>query len=358
MVLRVADIRTYLRNDMNILLTGRHGSGKTSILKQACELEKLRVKFFNAATMDPYLELIGIPNPNTDTNSFQMMTPSNGVTDAEVIFIDEPNRAPDNSVVNALFELVQFGSVNGVKLPNFKCVVAAVNPAGEENYQVMEMDKAFIDRFDLVVESDASPDMAYFRSRFGEDVAKALISWHRNLPKDNEHYISARRLEIIGNVWTKIHTRVALDAAMPPNARFNVGQLHMDLTNAEKPKNTTTARKSIPLNSSMTVAKILDDAKNNVKGPQLNRQMQAMGMDNFVESFTTGISLKDQVDFLVRLTSGAGAYRFVSLNEKLLKAVKSSVLQKFLLSMSRDSIPSVRQKSKSIKLVLQQYGMI
>lgn len=75
MVLRVADIRTYLRNDMNILLTGRHGSGKTSILKQACELEKLRVKFFNAATMDPYLELIGIPNPNTDTNSFQMMTP-------------------------------------------------------------------------------------------------------------------------------------------------------------------------------------------------------------------------------------------------------------------------------------------
>lgn len=358
MALRVADIRTYLRNDMNILLTGRHGSGKTAILSKACDLEKLRVKFFNAATMDPYLELIGIPNPNTESNSFQMMTPSNGVTDAEVIFIDEPNRAPDNSVMNALFELVQFGSVNGVKLPNFKCVIAAMNPAGEENYQVMEMDKAFIDRFDLVVESDASPDLTYFVSKFGKDIGNALVKWHKHLPKDNEHYISARRLEIIGNVWTKIHTRVALDAAMPPNARFNVGELHKELMRAENPSSTTAARTSISLDSSVTVVQILNDAKRGLKASHLNRQIRAMGVSNFAGSFTTTVSEKDQANFLVSLTNGVGADRFVIFNEKLLTAVDPAVLRTFMLEMSRNNTLSFRRKGKNIQSVMRSKGIM
>lgn len=323
MAVKVSDMRTYIKNDMNILLSGKHGSGKTAILRQACEMEGMKMKFFNAATMDPYLELIGIPNPHAESNSFTMMSPNNGITDAEVIMIDEPNRAPDMSVMNALFELVQFRSVNGIKLPNLKCVVSAMNPAGDSNYQVMEMDAAFIDRFDLVIQSDPSPSKLYFSSVFGKKIADALIEWHESLPQDDDHYVSSRRLEIIGNVWTKIHTMAALESAMPPKGRFNTGMLYSKLVSAEKAERDVTKEKTSGIDVTASSYAVLNMAKNNHTWGPINRAISEIGRDKFLGVFKT-MNDSDQMTILLAMTSGINAKRFVSLNKDILAMSASS----------------------------------
>jgi len=53
-----------------------------------------------------------------------------------MLFFDELNRAHPK-VLNAVFELVQFRSINGDKLPRLQCVIAAINPPGA-GYHVQE----------------------------------------------------------------------------------------------------------------------------------------------------------------------------------------------------------------------------
>lgn len=125
-----------------VLLVGPHGVGKTSVLRSLATNFNLKMHELNAATLDPFVHIVGIP---VNHEGKVTMTPPEELQDAELLFVDEINRA-DRPTRNALFELICDHSVNGKKLEKLKLVVAAMNPP-EEGYQVDALDEAMDDRF-------------------------------------------------------------------------------------------------------------------------------------------------------------------------------------------------------------------
>ena len=231
MALNVATLRKYIAANMNVLLQGPHGTGKTSMVLEACRLENLTVAYFSTSTLDPNMNLVGVPTFVTDANgveSLKVVRP-HVIDNAEVLIFDELNRA-DPAVLNAVFEIVQFGTINGERLPLLKCVVACQNPPGQD-YDVETLDPALVDRFHVVYDVDASPTLSYFASVFPRPVAKALTQWY-NEHDSRSSYISPRRLEMVGKVYCQFRDKAMLGAAMPPGGTYDVGKLFTMLEEA------------------------------------------------------------------------------------------------------------------------------
>lgn len=222
-------VKTYMETGANVLLVGAHGIGKTSILKQAADELGWTMAMFNGATIDPYIDLLGIPvasgdgNDNAEDRELQMIQ-KKGVLDAEVIFIDEWNRAP-KPVVNALMELINDRSVNGKKLENLKCVVAAMNPPESDvngsRYSVSAVDPAQMDRFHVVLKMSHKANRTIIKKSLAgvggydkeitDAVANVLVDWQHSLVptsggKSRAPYISPRRVDRLGQLFLKIPT--------------------------------------------------------------------------------------------------------------------------------------------------------
>jgi len=133
---------TYAKNNLNVLIIGTHGIGKSLIVKSIAEKLKIKFKYFSTSTLDAFADLVGIPTPDKETNSLKFYRPKD-LEDAEFIFFDELSRGHPR-VLNAILEIIQFKTVNGYKLPNLKIVWAAMNPSGED-YQTEELDPALTD---------------------------------------------------------------------------------------------------------------------------------------------------------------------------------------------------------------------
>jgi hypothetical protein len=238
----VNDLKMYIELNKNILTQGKHGVGKTQKLMQACEELGLKMAYYSAPTLDPYTDLVGVPVPTTlpdGTKVLESIRPHK-LDDADVVFVDELNRA-EPKTQNAFFEIVQFHTINGEKLPKLKCVVAAQNPADdEEEYAVGTLDPAFADRFDIYLNEEAKPDKGYFLStlgeQFGEDRAKTVVNglfaWIKDL-KDNADYISPRRLLGIAKLVLEMQDakkpynkiQGAIEHSMPPGSAWPHGAL-------------------------------------------------------------------------------------------------------------------------------------
>jgi hypothetical protein len=54
-------LRQYLDLNYNVLFSGRHGVGKTEVIKTTFEEAGLRWKYFSAATLDPWVDFVGVP---------------------------------------------------------------------------------------------------------------------------------------------------------------------------------------------------------------------------------------------------------------------------------------------------------
>ena len=116
--------------------------------------------------------------------------------------MDELNRAP-KKVRNAVMELIQFKSINGVKFPNLRVVWAAINPQDDDSdlqYDVDSLDPSQDDRFHIYVNMPYEPDKEYFNKNYGESGAGA-ISWWDKLTKQQQEEITPRRLEYAIQVW-------------------------------------------------------------------------------------------------------------------------------------------------------------
>jgi MoxR-like ATPase len=118
----------YFKNQKNVLLSGPHGVGKTSIVKEVFESNGLIMGqdclIFSAATMDPWTDLIGIPYPvkSNDETEVKYLKPSHiDESRIQAIFFDEYNRS-HKKIRNAVMELIQFKSINGRKFENLKVV--------------------------------------------------------------------------------------------------------------------------------------------------------------------------------------------------------------------------------------------
>jgi hypothetical protein len=243
--LREEKLDFWVKNGLNVLFIGKHGVGKTSMVKSAYERNDLKWLYFSAATMDPWVDFIGVPKEHSDkmAESFQVVKQlaaidrklavqwiianwkmdeeacnriidymdkvGEAVTyldlvrprafaedDVEALFFDEFNRAP-KKVRNAVMELLQFKSINGRKFNKLKMVWAAINPEDDEDneYDVEKLDPAQADRFHITIEIPYEPNGEWFKDQFGEQTAKIAIAWWKELPDEEKKKVSPRRLE-------------------------------------------------------------------------------------------------------------------------------------------------------------------
>lgn len=192
-VLNESLLKEWASMHYNILLLGFHGVGKTEVIKSVWEKMKLKYRYFNAATLDPWVDFIGIPKAKTDKDGndyVDLVRPKFHTENIEALFIDEISRC-NPKISNAIFELIQFKSINGHKFPKLKMVWCAANPGDDENYNTSKMDAALVDRFHIITNINSEPSQAYFAKRFNPELADSAIAWVKTQPV----YISPRRLE-------------------------------------------------------------------------------------------------------------------------------------------------------------------
>jgi MoxR-like ATPase len=199
MLINQADLNRYAAHGYNVLFEGKHGVGKTAVIDATFTSLNYRWKYFSAATLDPWVDLIGVPKAKTmkdGTEQLTLVRPDFIMEDnIDAIFFDELNRAPDK-VLNAVMELIQFKSINGHKLKNLKVIWAAINPWDEENtYAVNEIDPALRDRFQVKIDVPYKVDEDWFKEQY-PTTGHTFCSWWNSLEPDIKNLISPRRLAI------------------------------------------------------------------------------------------------------------------------------------------------------------------
>lgn len=222
-------IKNYIGQGLNIMLIGPHGTGKTSVLRQAAKELGWTVADYSAPLMEPYIHLLGVPEVVEDEDGrYLEMVRTRSLMDADVIFIDELNRGP-LVVRNGVMELINDRAINGVKLPNLKCVVSACNPAGDGDYAVQLLDPAQMDRFDVTLTMSEKVDAKYLANALNDEVyAKAFSDWQHSLVFWSEDergkrvarapYVSPRRVEKLARVFRANPQRTTLTDVLGSNS--------------------------------------------------------------------------------------------------------------------------------------------
>lgn len=191
------------KEGFNVLMEGPAGTGKTSLAQQVAQELGLKLKYYSASTLDPFVDLVGLPKPVTREDGTKALEfhRHEEINEAELVFFDELNRA-HTKVMNAVLEMIQFGTINGDKLPKLKAVFAACNPADGE-YQVTDLDPALIDRFHIHLRFGNAPDRCWFEEKYGQ-LGKALCDWWSvDLTPQQNVLISPRKLEHIAMLIEK-----------------------------------------------------------------------------------------------------------------------------------------------------------
>jgi len=199
-LMNMSMLEHYVKTGRNVLFEGHRGVGKTATIDGVFTMCGLRWKYFSAPTMDPWVDLVGVPKVieregrRSVTELIRPWYIEDDVYDA--IFFDELNRA-SSKTLDAVLELIQFKSINGHKLNNLKCVWGAINPYDDTGtYNVEELDPALIDRFHCYIKFPYKIDEDYFRGKY-PSIASYFIDWWNALPADAQAKVSPRRLEYL-----------------------------------------------------------------------------------------------------------------------------------------------------------------
>lgn len=195
-------LRFAAKNELNVMLIGHAGVGKTSIVKGIFEELGLKYLYYSASTMDPWVDFVGVPHEVTGEDGvtyLDLVRPKAfAYDDVEAIFMDEYNRAP-GKIQNSVMELVQFKSINGKKFNNLKLVWAAINPSDEDDsgkvYNVETIDPAQMDRFHFQIEMPYTLSKKFFKQKYPEYV-DAVLEWWNALPKQQKNLVSPRRVDM------------------------------------------------------------------------------------------------------------------------------------------------------------------
>jgi len=201
--LRDEKLDFWIKNNLNVMLVGHYGVGKTTRIIDAFKRHNLKFKYFSAATMDPWCDFIGVPKVVTDERGpyLEYVLPRDMRDgDVEVIYMDEFNRS-HKKVRNAVMELLQFKSMNGRPFNNLRMIWASINPEEEGDYQVEALDKTQKDRFEIQIGVPYDVSLDYFIKRFDQRQAKAAVSWWEALSDEQKMEVSPRRLEYALKVY-------------------------------------------------------------------------------------------------------------------------------------------------------------
>lgn len=198
----------WIEHRLNVLLRGKHGTGKSTLVIEAFNRHNLKWKYFSAATLDPWVDFVGVPKEVTDASGnvyLDLVRPKEFAADeVEAIFIDEFNRGA-KKVKNAVMELLQFKSINGKKFTNLKIVWAAINPDDDSvySYDVEKMDPAQLDRFHIHIDMPYQPDLAYFTAKYGTEIAESVCEWWHGQDDKVKNAVSPRRLDYAVEIGLK-----------------------------------------------------------------------------------------------------------------------------------------------------------
>jgi len=130
-----------------VLLRGRHGIGKSTVVYQYAAQQNMEVVERRASQMTEG-DLVGLPSIEGNSTRFNPPDWFKAACDRPVVlFLDEVDRAT-LEVRQGIFELTDSRKLNGHKLHDDTLIFAAVN-GGEHGaqYQVGEMDPAELDRW-------------------------------------------------------------------------------------------------------------------------------------------------------------------------------------------------------------------
>ena len=132
----------------NIMLSGKHGIGKSQIITNFFEEKGMKVVTLFLGQMSDPGDLIGLPNKDEKTGKTVFMPPYWFPTDNQpvVLFLDELNRARPE-ILQTIMDLALNRRLAGRELPPGSCIISAVND-GEE-YQLTDLDPALVSRFNI-----------------------------------------------------------------------------------------------------------------------------------------------------------------------------------------------------------------
>lgn len=140
--------------DQAIMLESIHGVGKSEFIKEYWEGLGYRVVILFCSQMSDAGDVIGMPDrvdiDGVKTTIFcqPYWWPKPG--EKVVIFLDELNRAKPE-VIQCVQDMVLNRKLAGKTLPPETRIIAAINPFGDSyDYDTVELDPAFLDRFNLI----------------------------------------------------------------------------------------------------------------------------------------------------------------------------------------------------------------
>jgi len=223
-------LKSWLDARLNVLVEGKHGVGKTTIILDAFREAGLRYAYFSGSTLDPFIDFVGIPVKveTSNGNYIDCIRPKHlAGGDIQVIFIDEFNRT-HKKVRNAVMELIQFGQINGKPLGNdWYGVWAAINPdsTNEEQsvYDTDRLDPAQRDRFQIHIKLPYECDESYFCKKYGNHTGRAAVQYWNELPAEQKELVSPRRLDYAVKHYTRNgDIRDILPLSSSPNRLTNI----------------------------------------------------------------------------------------------------------------------------------------
>ena len=134
--------------EQNIMIAGKHGIGKSVIVKKFFEEKgKKVVTMFCSQAADPG-DIIGLPRFNEETGKTEFALPWWFPTDNTpvVLFLDELNRARPE-IPQVVMDLTLSRKLAGKALPAGSQVISAINEGDE--YQLTDLDPALVSRFNV-----------------------------------------------------------------------------------------------------------------------------------------------------------------------------------------------------------------
>jgi hypothetical protein len=345
-------MKFWIENNLNVLFIGEHGVGKTARVKKAFEESNLKWLYFSAATLDPWVDFIGIPKEVSDSmgNKYiELIRPKPFATDeVEAIFLDEFNRSP-KKVRNAVMELLQFKSINGKKFNNLKIIWAAINPdnidkdnSDDLTYDVEKLDPAQRDRFEIHVNVPYKPDKAYFLNKFGQ-LANNAIDWWNDLDVESKKFVSPRRLEYVLNVYNK---NGDIRDVLPPS--INTTKLIIELKNGSYNK----LMMEIYNKKDVESAKLFIQNRNNYSNT-IDRIIKSNDLINFYIPLINEEDLIDLMDKNKKIYDHiiTNTEKYISTIENIIKADNLPKLAKKLKNelniIKADNLPKLSKKLKN-----------
>jgi len=209
------DLTEAMTEEMNVLLIGRHGTGKTTLVNAIAAKLGKTIGTFSMPNTDVYADLAGIPIPNIEKGTVSYAF-NEMLDEYQILFFDEMNRSNHPKAQGALLELIKEHSINGRKFKKLEMVWGAINPPNSD-YNVEDLEPTILDRFIQFFELPDTPNRKYFEIKFGPLITDALLDWYRSLSEDKRKLVSPRRLEYIGTIaiTTSCNTKAIARSIIP-----------------------------------------------------------------------------------------------------------------------------------------------